>query len=85
MDMLYISYLIQMLFSPPSTVMLAVLTSYFIGVFSDLYTGSGARHPIYVFNCDRKLVCISAAQLLFNVLLSPAMCKTRLAKPSEGL
>ena len=31
-----ISYLVQILFSTPGTVMLAVLTSYFIGAFSIL-------------------------------------------------
>jgi hypothetical protein len=39
--------------------MLAVLTSYY-GAFSDLYIGSGARHSVYVFNRDGKLVSISA-------------------------
>jgi hypothetical protein len=36
MNMRYISYLVQMLFSPPGTVMLAVLTSYFIDAFFQL-------------------------------------------------
>jgi hypothetical protein len=31
------------IFSPPGTVMLAVITSYLIGTFSDLYVGSGLR------------------------------------------
>jgi hypothetical protein len=39
--------------------MLAVLTSYFIGVFSDLCIGSGARHRVNVYNFDEKLVSIS--------------------------
>ena len=53
-----------MLFSPPSTVMLVVLMSYFIGAFSDLNIGSGARHPVYVFNRDGKLVSISTIPVI---------------------
>jgi hypothetical protein len=41
-NMWYIRYLVHI--SPPhGTVMLAVLTSYLTGVFSDLYVGSGLR------------------------------------------
>ena len=46
MNMRYIYYLVQMLFSPPGTVMLAVLTSYFIGDFSQLCIGSGPSEGI---------------------------------------
>ena len=53
-----------MLLSPPGTVMLAVLTSYVIGAFSDLYVGFGARHPVYVFNRGGKLVSISAIPVI---------------------
>jgi hypothetical protein len=63
MNVQYISYLVQMFF-PPVTVMLAVLTSYFISAFSDLYIGSGARYPIYVCNSDRKPVSISAIPVI---------------------
>ena len=63
MDMRYISFLVQM-FSQPGTVMLAVLTSYFNGAFSDLYIGYVARHPFYVFNRDGKLVSISAIPVI---------------------
>jgi len=62
--MWYISYFVQMLLSPPGTVMLAVLTSYVIGAFSDLYVGFGARHPVYVFNRGGKLVSISAIPVI---------------------
>jgi len=54
--MKYISYLVQMMFSPPGSVMLAVLTSYFIGAFSDFYIGSGARHAVYVFSVTGNLL-----------------------------
>ena len=64
MNMRYISYLVQMLFTPLGTVMLAVLTRYFIGAFSDLFIGSGARHPVDVSNSNGKLVNISAIPVI---------------------
>jgi hypothetical protein len=63
MNVQCISYLVQM-FSPPGTVMLAVLTSYFISAFSDLYIGSGARHTVYICNSDGKPVSISAIPVI---------------------
>jgi len=41
-----------------------VLTSFFIGAFSDLCIGSGARHPVYVFNRDGKLVSIGTIPVI---------------------
>jgi len=55
-NMKYISYLVQMMFSRPGSVMLAVLTSNFIGAFFDFYIGSGARHSVYVFSVTGNLL-----------------------------
>jgi hypothetical protein len=40
-----------------------ILTSYFIGAFSDLYIGSGAKRPVYDFNRDGKLFSIRAIRV----------------------
>ena len=64
MNVRYISYLVQMLFSLPRTVMLAVLTSNFSGAFFRLTIGYGARHRVYVHNFDGKLFSISVIPVI---------------------
>ena len=56
LNMRQISYLVQMLFSPLGTFMLTILTSYFSDALCKV---SGARHSVYIFNRDWKLVSIS--------------------------
>ena len=63
--MKYISYLVQMMFSPPGSVMLAVLTSYFIGAFSDFYTGLHLQR-------DGELVSISVISVIAECVTEPS-------------
>ena len=60
----------------PGIVILAVLTTYFISAFSNLYMGSGVRQPPFdVCNGYVKIFSISSIPATFLVLLSPAVRK----------
>jgi len=62
MCMWYISYLV-LLFPHLALLFWQFQPVNFIGAFSDLFVGSDARHTIYVFNRDGKLVSIAQSQL----------------------